>query len=149
MTAEEAYRQCLKLEADRERKHRTAAKAATGAKAFHYDAVQTQGDDDEATDFDFDVSDNGAGADAIYDAVDASCFGGGNHYSRSKRRALDLVRRKAPSALPTLKAILKNASNREESMWEIAKDVKRPKSWAAAEKKYYRDRALLLKLFRA
>ena len=29
------------------------------------------------------------------------------------------------------------------------KDVKRTKSWAAAEKKYYRDRALLLKLFRA
>lgn len=29
------------------------------------------------------------------------------------------------------------------------KGVKRSKSWAAAEKKYYRDRALLLKLFRA
>lgn len=29
------------------------------------------------------------------------------------------------------------------------KDVKRSKSWAAAEKKYFRDRALLLKLFKA
>ena len=29
------------------------------------------------------------------------------------------------------------------------KEVKRSKGWAAAEKKYYRDRALLLKLFRA
>ena len=29
------------------------------------------------------------------------------------------------------------------------KDVKRSKRWAAAEKKYYRDRAMLLKLFKA
>ena len=78
-------------------------------------------DEVEAACFGFDVSDNCAGAEAIYDAVDASCFGGGNHYTRSRRRALDFVRRKAPSALPTLKAILRNASNREESIWELAK----------------------------
>ena len=116
-----SYSVCLKREQDRERKHRTTAKAATGASALHYDAVQTQGEDDEALDFGFDVSDNGAGTEAIYDAVDASCFGGGNHYTRSRRRALALVRRKAPSALPTLKAILRNASNREESIWELTK----------------------------
>lgn len=114
----ESYRKCLAMERDRERKHRTTAKAATGANALHYDAAQME---DEAKDFGFDVSDNGAGAEAIYDAVDASCFGGGNHYTRSRRRALDLVRRKAPSALPTLKAILRNASNREESIWELAR----------------------------
>ena len=116
-----AYRKCLAMERDRERKHRKTNKATTGASALHYDAVQTQGEDDEALDFGFDVSDNGAGAEAIYDAVDASCFGIGNHYIRSMHCALDMVRRKAPSALPTLKAILRNASNREESIWELTR----------------------------
>ena len=116
----ESYRKCLALERDRERKHRKTAKATTGANALHCDAAQMQ-DEVEAACFGFDVSDNGAGAEAIYDAVDVSCFGGGNHYTRSRRRALDFVRRKAPSALLTLKAILRNASNREESIWELAK----------------------------
>ena len=120
MSVEEAYRKCLARERDRERKHRKTEKAATGASALHYDAAHMQ-DEDEVSDFGFDVSDNGAGAEAIYDAVDASCFGGGNHYTRSRRRALDFVRRKAPFALPTLKAILRNASNREESIWELAR----------------------------
>ena len=100
-------------------------------------------------DFGFDVSDNGAGVEAICDAVDAALFGRVNCYTRSRRRALDLVRRKAPSALPTLKAILKNASNRAESIWELTKDEKGHKSWAAAKKKYFRDRAMLLELFMA
>lgn len=116
----ESYRKCLAMERDRERKHRKTAKANTGANALHCDAAQMQ-DEVEAACFGFDVSDNGAGAEAIYDAVDVSCFGGGNHYTRNRRHALDLVRRKAPSALPTLKAILRNASNREESIWELAK----------------------------
>lgn len=145
---EEAYRRCLVKERDRERKHRKTAKATTGANALHYDAEQEE-DEDETLDFGFDVSDNGTGAEAIYDAVDASCFGCGNHYTRSRRRALAIVRRKAPSASPTLKAILRNESNRRESIWELANDVKRLKGWVAAEKKYYRDRALLLKLFKA
>lgn len=145
---EEAYRRCLVKERDRERKHRKTAKATTDANALHYDAEQEE-DEDETLDFGFDVSDNGTGAEAIYDAVDASCFGCGNHYTRSRRRALAIVRRKAPSASPTLKAILRNESNRRESIWELANDVKRLKGWVAAEKKYYRDRALLLKLFRA
>lgn len=118
--ADKAYRRCLVRELDRERKHRKTAKATTGANALHYDAEQEE-DQGETQDFGFDVSDNGTGAEAIYDAVDASCFGGGNHYTRSRRRALDLVRRKAPSALPTLKAILRNASNREESIWELTR----------------------------
>ena len=145
---DKTYRKCLAKERDRERKHRTTAKAATGANALHYDAAHVQGDG-ETMDFGFDVSDNGAGVEAICDAVDASFFGHANCYTHSRRRALDLVRRKAPSALPTLNAILKNAGNRAESIWELAKDEKSHKSWAAAKKKYFRDRARLLALFRA
>lgn len=115
---DESYRKCLAMERDRERKHRKTAKATTGANALHCDASQMQ---DEAEGVGFDASDNGAGAEAIYDAVDAACFDGANHYTRSRRRALDFVRRRAPSALSTLKAILRNASNREESIWELTR----------------------------
>lgn len=118
---DKTYRECMAKERDRERKHRATAKAAAGANALHYDAAQVQGDG-ETMDFGFDVSDNGEGVEAICDAVDAALFGRVNCYTRSRRRALDLVRRKAPSALPTLKAILKNASNRAESIWELTKD---------------------------
>ena len=58
-----AYRRCLKLEADRERKHRTTAKATTGANALHYEATHVQGAG-VTTDFGFDVSDKGEGAEA-------------------------------------------------------------------------------------
>ncbi len=142
------YRKCLAKERDRERKHRATAKASTGANALHYDALWAQGENGSMNSG-FDVPDNGAGAEAIYAAVDAASFGNGNSCARSRRRALDLVRRKAPSALPTLKAILKNAGNRAESIWELTKDGKGNKSWAAAKKKYFRDRALLLELFMA
>ena len=124
--------------------------AATDAAALHYDAAR-QDSEGNPLDFGFNVSDGEAGAAAVFDAVDDSCFGGGNHYTRSSRRALDLVRRKAPDALPTLKAILRNEKNRRESIWALAKSGGGEPSerWSAAEKKYYRDRALLLKLFRA
>ena len=145
---DKTYRKCLAKERDRERKHRTTAKAATGANALHYDAAQVQGEG-ETMDFGFDVSDNGAGVESVYDAVDASIFGRASCYTRSRRRAMDLVRRKAPAAFPTLKAILKNAGNRAESIWELAKGRNGHRSWAAAKKKYFRDRALLLELFMA
>ena len=145
---DKTYLKCLARERDRERKHRATAKAVTGANALHYDAAHVQGEG-ETMDFGFDVSDNGEGAEAVYDAVDASIFGRASGCTRIRRRALDLVRRKAPFALPTLKAILKNVGNRAESIWELAKGEKTHRSWVAAKKKYFRDRALLLELFMA
>ena len=143
--------QSLKEELDRERKHRKTDKAATDAAALHYDAArETQGLGDRPQDFGFDVSDGEAGAAAVFDAVDDSCFGG-NHYTRCRRDALRLAGDKMPDALPTLIAILENEENRQESIWELAKSGNEEPSerWAAAEKKYYRDRKLLLKLFGA
>ena len=66
------------------------------------------------------------------------------------RRARDFVRRRDASLLPTLTAILRNGSNRRESIFEIVKSA-RPSlcTWSVAEKRYYRARARLLRLFGA
>ena len=100
------------------------------------------------------MSDDCAGAEAVYSEIDRSCFGvdDENHYTRMARRARDFVRRRDPSLLPTLNAILRNGSDRRESVFELAKKS-RPKrgeaAWASAEKRYYRSRARLLRLFGA
>ena len=101
------------------------------------------------------VSDNGAGAEAVYSEIDRLHFGvdgGEGHYVRMARRARDYVRRHDPSLLPTLNAILRNGSDRRESVFELAKKSRQKRgeaAWASAEKRYYRSRARLLRLFRA
>ena len=101
------------------------------------------------------MSDNGMGAETVYSEIDRSCFdvdGSEGHYVRMARRARDYVRRHDPSLLPTLNAILRNGIDRQESIFELAKKS-RPKrgeaAWASAEKRYYRSRARLLRLFGA
>ena len=63
-----------------------------------------------------------------------------------------LLRRHDPSLLPALNAILRNGGDRRESIFELAKKS-RPKpgetAWATAERRYYRSRARLLRLFGA
>ena len=60
-----AYARCLYLERERERKHRKyTACAASDARAFHYEAPQTHGEDDEELDYGWDVTDEGDGAEA-------------------------------------------------------------------------------------
>lgn len=101
------------------------------------------------------MSDGCAGAEAVYSEIDRSCFGaddGEGHYVRMARRARDYVRRHDPSLLPTLNAILRNGSDRRESIFELAKKSRQKRgeaAWASAEKRYYRSRARLLRLFRA
>ena len=101
----------------------------------------------------FEMSDGGKGAAGIYDGVDRSCFGANDcsssQYTRMAQRARRLVRTRAPHLLPTLNAILRNGRNRQESIFELAKNTNKKCSWPAAEKQYYRSRAKLLRLFAA
>ena len=98
------------------------------------------------------MNDDGVTAERLYDEIDRKCFGAGNHdegyYRRMERKARDFVRWRDSSLLPTLNAILRNGSNRRESIFELAKaKMPAPKRMKAAEKKYYRNRAKLLGLF--
>lgn len=95
------------------------------------------------------MSDKGSGAEAMYSETDRLCFGvdDESHYTRMMRRARDFVRRHNPSLMPTLNAILRNRSDRRESIFELAKRLKAGKR--TAEKRYYRSRARLLRLFGA
>ena len=81
------------------------------------------------------MSDDRAGAEAVYSEIDRSCFGvdgGESRYVRMARRARDFVRRRDSSLLPTLNAILRNRSDRRESVFELAKKS-RPKRGETAD----------------
>lgn len=97
-------------------------------------------------------NDGGISVERLSDEIDHTCFGTGslddNYYRRMERKARDFVRRRESFLLPTLNAILRNGSNRRESIFELAKSKSpTPKLMKAAEKRYYRNRAKLLRLF--
>ena len=84
------------------------------------------------------LSDNGAGAERIYQSASASL------YARRERRAVEFVRRRFPHLLPTLRLILKNGSNRRESIYAL---MRRGRNRATAESYYYSTRRQLLEVF--
>ena len=110
-----------------------------------------RGEDDE--DFELaESNDGGNSVERLSDEIDRTCFCTGslddNYYRRMERKARDFVRWRDSSLLPTLNAILRNGSNRRESIFELAKSKSpTPKLMRVAEKRYYRNRAKLLRLF--
>jgi hypothetical protein len=110
-----------------------------------------RGEDDEDIEL-AEMSDDGIAVERQCDEIDHRCFGTGKldegYYRRMERKARDFVRWRDSSLLPTLNAILRNGSNRRESIFELAKSkMPTAKQLNAAEKKYYRNRAKLLQLF--
>ena len=100
------------------------------------------------------MSDGGSGMRQLYGEINRTCFGSEpcsveTSYARMSRKALDFVRLRDSTLLPTLNAILKNGRNRQESIFELAKKPKGKRELTAAEKQYYRTRAKLLHLFGA
>ena len=93
------------------------------------------------------LSDRGAGAKRIYRDADLdhpeaepSC---GNRYTQLEGEAMRAVRRLMPNQLETFRRILRNGSNRAESIWQMAK---RGRDWNRAKQKYYRDRRELCEI---
>ena len=110
-----------------------------------------RGEDDEDIEL-AEMSDEGVAKERLFNEVDSRCFGTGlleeSYYRKMERKARDFVRWRDSSLLPTLNAILRNGSNRRESIFELAKSkMPTAKRLNAAEKKYYRNRAKLLQLF--
>ena len=66
-------------------------------------------------------SDNGEGVERMLDAIDNT----ENYYERRAKAAREFVRRNAPRLLPVLNLILKNGSNRKESIWSMLKKRRR------------------------
>ena len=114
------YKHCIDMERDR---YREWAKTRQGAfetyQVLHFDAEQEEAREREhSTSW---LSDRGKGAAAIRRCVDCP------EEERLKRRraaltrAYMMVRRKLPHCLKTFRLVLKNGTNRKESIWAIAK----------------------------
>ena len=138
-----AYARCLYLERERERKHRKyTACAASDTRAFHHEAPQTRGEDDEELDYGWDVSDKGAGAESVRtfeEAVDSA------YYRTCVKRAMNRLRNR-PELQKTLRLVVKNGNRREDSMWEILASGRCP-TWDAAKTLYWTHLKKMLNIF--
>ena len=114
-----AYRCCLKRERDRDRSWRATAQGGFESSMVSVDQLA---DAFEAPDEIAAFSDGGAGAAAVraFDEPD-----GAAEYARRLKRALNRLR-SAPSLQRTLRLIVKNGSNRKESVWELMSRGRQP-----------------------
>ena len=104
------YARCRRLEQERERKHRKyTSKAASDARAVHYQKPQTCGEDDEELDFGFDLSDEGKGAEAVRSFDERK---NGSYYTRRIKVARMRLSRKHPELLEVFNLVVKNGKNR-------------------------------------
>lgn len=109
------YEGALKLERDRERLWRATRQGAFQSGMLSIDVLPTTSTQDEYESW---ISDHGAGAEAIIAFDDEDAL---NYYLRKQRAALKRVGRQLPECVETLKGIFKNGSNREETIWEMAR----------------------------
>ena len=139
-----AYARCLHLERERERKHRKyTACAASDARAFHYEAPQTHGEDDEELDYGWDVTDEGDGAGAVRSFEERR---DGSYYTRRIKIARVRLSRKHPELLEVFSLVLKNGKNRRESIAELAArglspDAARTLYWKHLKKSHFSSRS--------
>lgn len=73
------------------------------------------------------MSDGGAGAEAMYAEIDRRCFGvedgTGSFYNRRIKAVRERIRYRDKSLLEVFDLIVKNGKDREESIWEMAKSA--------------------------
>ena len=137
------YARCRRLEQERERKHRKyTSKAASDARAVHYQKPQTCGEDDEELDFGFDLSDEGKGAEAVRSFDERK---NGSYYTRRIKVARMRLSRKHPELLEVFNLIMKNGKNRRESI-AVLKAVHGLSRKAAADL-YFGHRKKILDFF--
>jgi hypothetical protein len=112
------YARCLHLEQERERKHRKYTNvAATDARAVHYQKSQTHGEDDEELDFGFDLTDGGEGAEKVRSFDERR---DGNYYTERIKVARRHLARNRPVLVEVFNLVVKNGTNRRESIDELA-----------------------------
>ena len=113
---EKVYRQCLKRERDREREARKTKRRGEIRSALHFcflDFEKAEALDDSPAW----ISDNGKGAEEIIAACDGETPEA--RYRRILRNARDRLRRAHPELVEVFNLIVKNGSNRKESIWQL------------------------------
>jgi len=120
---EAGYQLCLKREYDRERKRKATKQGAFEASFVHFDFEKEESRERErSTSW---LSDNGRGARRIYRALDPKKAKPTREQliDRAKHR----IARHNKECLPVFWLILKNGSNRKESIWELTKYLQQKK----------------------
>jgi len=137
---EKAYRMSVKRERDRERKWRKSKRYGEIRNTFHFFDFEAAEAAEVSPSW---LSDKKAGKERII----AHCDGefSPSHYARCIDRARKRVRRTAPFLLEVFYLIVKNGTNRAESIGELA--ASRHLGLGAAETLYFRHRERLLMLF--
>lgn len=111
------YRKCLKLERDRERSKRKAKKRAHLKNVLHIDIDIDFNASEYREDSPSWLSDQGAGAEKVYAFLDGETPE--NVYARRLDEAREIVLNFHPEWLEVFDLIVKNGSNRTESICEM------------------------------
>ena len=111
-----AYERALTRERDRERKHRATEQGRFDATALSLDAMPDL-DTDECESW---LTDGGCGAAAIRDETPEPEDADDTRRKRLNRARM-AVTRNMPECLTTFRLVIKNGTNRKESIWELMK----------------------------
>ncbi len=110
-----AYLKALKMERDRERSARNAKKRAHLKSVVHIDVDFSEAEArDDSPPW---LSDNGAGVEAIVSHCDGE--DGESSYGRCIKKARERLRRAHPELVEVFNLIVRNGSNRKESIWQM------------------------------
>ena len=112
-----AYERALAREQDRERKHRATEQGRFESAALSLDAMPDL-DTDECESW---LTDGGRGAEAIRGETPEQEDGADTRRKRLNRARM-AVTRNMPECLTTFRLVIKNGTNRKESIWELMKE---------------------------
>ena len=139
---ERSYRQCMKREVDRERQWRKSKRHGDVRNATHICDFEAAEAAEESPSW---LSDKGAGVERITAACDGetpeTC------YQRALRNARKRLMRRHPELAEVFNLIVKNGSNRKESIWALTR--KRHSQWTAARVLYWDHLKKISFFFRA
>ena len=132
------YRRCLKRERDRMRVRRLSRQGRFESSMLSLDCLADKLKDSSAL-----VSDQGAGAEAVYAAVDGEASE--TAYARRLNAARRRLRRAHPKLVEVFNLIVRNGSNRKESICTLM--MGRRRHWNAARQRYWRHLEKIMKFF--
>ena len=135
------YLKRLKLERDRERSHRKSRQGRFESSMLSLDRMTAEIDASKSSVF----SDQGAGAEKVYAAVDGEAPE--TVYTRRLNVARRRLRRAHPKLMEVFNLIVRNGSNRKESICTLM--MGRRRRWNAARQRYWRHLEKIMKFFEA
>ena len=128
---ERSYRQCMKREMYRERKWRMSKRYGNVRNAIHFSCDFM--DAEAAEESPAWLSDNGAGVERITAVCDGETPE--TRHRQTLRNARRRLKRRHPELVEVFDLIVKNGSNRKESIWALTR--KRHSRWTAARVLYW------------